>query len=149
MLALIAQTPSNTSRPLPLVAELDPVAIGGVRVNVARDAALFWEGEEAGACYRIVSGAIRTVKVMSDGRRHVGDFFLSGDLVGIEAGDMRTFCAEAIVDTVVVKISRRVLERRIEDSPRLGRALLALASERLTAAQSRMLLLGRKSANER
>jgi CRP-like cAMP-binding protein len=121
----------------------------GTRVTVGRDAPLFYEGDLAEHCYRVVSGAIRTCKVLADGRRQLADFFLPGDLIGFDVGESHSFTAEAITDSVVLKFPRRRVETLMSDHPRAGRAVLALAIERLAAAQSQMVLLGRKNATER
>jgi CRP-like cAMP-binding protein len=121
----------------------------GTRVAVARDATLFYERDLADHWYRVVSGAIRLCKVLSDGRRQLADFFLPGDLVGFDLGESHAFAAEAITDSVVLKFPRRRVETLVSENPALSRALLSLAIERLAAAQSQMVLLGRKNATER
>ena len=42
---------------------------------------IYGEGEAADYIYRVVSGAVRTYKVLADGRRQVGGFYLPGDNV--------------------------------------------------------------------
>ena len=44
-------------------------------------------------------GAVRTSKLLSDGRRQIGAFYLPGDVFGLEAADHYAFSAEAIADT--------------------------------------------------
>ena len=41
---------------------------------------------------------MRTYKVLNDGRRQIGAFYLPGDIFGLEIGDEHTFSAEAITD---------------------------------------------------
>lgn len=121
----------------------------GMRATVARDDVLFNEGDEARSCYKIVSGAIRVVKIMADGRRCVVDFFLPGDVVGLDAAGTYEFTAEAIVDSELVRYPRPRLDATMEDNPQAGRRLLEMTFRRLAAAQSQMLLLGRMNAMER
>jgi CRP-like cAMP-binding protein len=135
-----------TARARTLAEWLEPA---GVRVHVSRNAAIFWEGDQAQHCYRILSGAVRISKMLSDGRRQVADFLLPGDLVGLDRDETQQFSAEAIVDSVLVKYPRRRVEAILGDNPRAQSALLSLALERLSAAQAQMLLLARKSAEER
>src|SRR5690349_21812736 len=54
----------------------------------ARDEEIYGEGEEAEYVYKIVSGAVRSCKILSDGRRQINGFYLPGDLFGFEQGDM-------------------------------------------------------------
>ena len=49
---------------------------------------------------------MRTYKVLNDGRRQIGAFYLPGDIFGLEVGDEHTFSAEAIVDCKVLVIKR-------------------------------------------
>ena len=121
----------------------------GVRIGVTRDHAVFNEGDEARSCYKIVSGAIRVVKLMVDGRRYVVDFFLPGDVVGLDGGATYEFTAEAIVDSELVRYPRPRLDTALQEDPQAGQRLLELTFRRLAAAQSQMLLLGRMSAMER
>jgi len=140
--------PPAAGRGLP-ASDMAPLDRLGTLVDVARDATLFYEGDLADHLYRVVSGAVRLCKVLPDGRRQLADIFLPGDLVGLDLGESHSFAAEAITDSVVLKLPRQRVETLINENPRLGRALLSLAVERLAAAQSQMVLLGRKNATER
>ena len=42
---------------------------------------------------------MRTFKILSDGRRQIGGFYLLGDIFGLESGDEHRLSAEAITDT--------------------------------------------------
>ena len=140
-------------------AELDPwrvdeIGLGildtlGSVVLLKRDATLFREGEAAEWYYKVVSGAVRSCKLLADGRRHVTDFFLAGDFIGVEALTTHGTTAEAVNDAAVVRYERRIIEGLISRSPRVGRFLLGRACAELSEARSRMLLLGRMSARER
>jgi len=54
----------------------------------------------------VVSGAVRTYKILADGRRKIGAFYLPGDIFGLEAGTEHQFSADAIGPTVVRVIRR-------------------------------------------
>ncbi len=62
----------------------------------ARNSEIYGENEPADYLYKIVSGTVRTYKVLFDGRRQIGAFYLPGDIFGLETGDEHTFSAEAI-----------------------------------------------------
>lgn len=121
----------------------------GARLRAGRDDVLFNEGDVARSCYRIVSGAVRLVKILADGRRYVVDFLLAGDVIGLDGGSNYEFTAEAIVETELLRYARPRLEAEFDENPQAGRQLLDLMMRRLAAAQSQMLLLGRMSAMER
>ena len=67
---------------------------------------VFGEGEEAEYVYQITTGAVRTYKLLPDGRRQINSFHLPGDLFGLENSATRRFTAEAIVETNV-RITRQ------------------------------------------
>jgi CRP-like cAMP-binding protein len=121
----------------------------GTRMVVARGRTLFHEGDDADTVYRVVSGALRTSRLMPDGRRYVADFLFAGDFVGLNDGASRSTTADALCDTILVRCPRRLFEARLEADRRLGRMVLSVLTGGLSSAQERMLLLGRKSAAER
>ena len=60
------------------------VPTGPQRV-LAKGEELFAEGDDAEYFYKVVSGAIRTYKLLSDGRRQIDAFHLEGDIFGLES----------------------------------------------------------------
>lgn len=111
---------------------------------------IFGEGEEADFVYRVATGAVRTYKLLSDGRRQINAFHLPRDIFGLEDGLTYRFTAEAVVVTTVRLIRRCSLF----DSPTTCGAggaikLLDHVSRNLRHAENHMLLLGRKTAVER
>jgi CRP/FNR family transcriptional regulator len=121
----------------------------GSVVLVKRDATLFYEGDAADCYYKVVSGAVRSCKTLRDGRRHITDFFLAGDFIGVDALDKHPCTAEAVNDATLVRYERRVIDALVSRSPRMGKFLLDRVCADLSEARSRMLLLGRMSARER
>src|SRR6201990_3145410 len=71
---------------------------------------IYGEQEPAEFVYQVMSGAVRSYKLLSDGRRQIGAFHLAGDIFGLENGNDHRFTAEAIVNTTVRLIKRRSLE---------------------------------------
>ena len=70
---------------------------------------IFGENEPADYLYKVVSGSVRTYKILSDGRRQVGGFYLPGDIFGLEFADEHTLSAEAITDCKVLVVKRSAL----------------------------------------
>src|SRR5438105_803278 len=68
----------------------------GAAVRFERNAEIYGEDEPAEYFYQVVSGAVRTYKVLTDGRRQIGAFHLPGDVFGLEAGQNHRFSAESI-----------------------------------------------------
>jgi CRP/FNR family nitrogen fixation transcriptional regulator len=134
-------------------AESDPAAdafqMMGARIKCDRNAEIFGENEPADYLYRVVSGAVRVCKLMSDGRRQIGAFYLPGDLFGLEADDFHRFSAEAVCDSEVLVVRRTaLLARSPVNGPTIAEMWVQTMSH-LRQAQNHMLLLGRKTAQER
>ena len=57
---------------------------GGVPMPFERNVEIYGEDESADYVYKVISGAVRTYKILSDGRRQITAFYLPGDVFGIE-----------------------------------------------------------------
>jgi CRP/FNR family nitrogen fixation transcriptional regulator len=110
---------------------------------------IYGEAEPAEYVYQVTEGAVRSYKLLSDGRRQIGAFHLVSDIFGLENGDFHRFTAEAIVDTTVHLIKRASLELVAEADTHVARDLLNMTTSNLQHAEDHMLLLGRKTSLER
>ena len=110
---------------------------------------IYGEREPADYVYQVKSGAVRSYKLLSDGRRQIGAFHLAGDIFGLENGTEHRFTAEAIVDTTVRLIKRQSLEMVADSDALVARNLLCMTTNNLQHAEDHMLLLGRKTSLER
>ena len=122
--------------------------VGSVRM-LAKDEEIFAEGDRAAFFYKVISGAVRTSKLLSDGRRQIDAFHLAGDMLGIEAGDEHRFSAEAVGPAKVVSYRRWSLETLASGNGTFAREVVQAMMRSLERAQNHMLLLGRKSAVEK
>ena len=114
-----------------------------------RGAEIFGEAEPADYVYQVIDGAVRSYKLLSDGRRQIGAFHLVGDIFGLENGPAHRFTAEAIVDTTVRLAKRVSLEHVARTDALVARDLLSMTTSNLQHAEDHMLLLGRKTSLER
>jgi CRP/FNR family transcriptional regulator, nitrogen fixation regulation protein len=128
---------------------LDLLEQFGTTIAVRRDQEIHGQGEQASSCFRILSGCVRMVKLMEDGRRQIGEFLMPGDLLGFDALDTHVFAAEAVSDVVLRRYPRRMVDALAESNATLARRLRKLTSVSLRMAYTRLLLLGRKTASER
>jgi CRP-like cAMP-binding protein len=126
--------------------ELDRIATS---FRLDRGNAAFHEGDEAIACYQVVSGCVRISKLLPDGRRHVLQFAFPGDFFGGDDGDLHDATAEALVPTTVSRLSRRQLEAVAERDLAACNLLRRSAVARLAAAHLRGVVLSRLTARER
>ena len=120
----------------------------GATMSYSRNAEIFGENEPADYLYKVVSGTVRTYKILSDGRRQIGGFYLPGDIFGLEFADEHRFSAEAITDAKVLVIKRSALAALAGRDAAVARELFALTGRELRRVQDRILLLV-KSAQER
>jgi len=126
-------------------ADRDELTLIGVARSVSRDQAVFAEGAAAEIVYKVVSGAVRTVRLLADGRRQITGFHLPGDVFGVEAAPVHGATAEAICETVLISARRASLT---EDHERSGRLVRHTLNE-LRRSQDHLLTLGRRTAIER
>ncbi len=114
-----------------------------------KDEEIYGEDEQAEYVYQVIRGAVRTYKLLSDGRRQIGAFHLPGDVFGLESATTHRLAAEAILDTTLRLVKRKSLEQAAQNDVRVARDLWTITSGELQHAENHMLLLGRKTAMER
>ncbi len=127
-------------------ASLDRV---GVVVTVGREQPLFFEGDAAECYFKVVKGAVRSCKLLADGRRHIGDFFFAGDFIGLDAAKTYPFAAEAVMPTTLIRYARRKVDALAAQDPQVAKSFVEIMRCSLSAAHDRMTLLGRMNAMER
>jgi CRP/FNR family transcriptional regulator, nitrogen fixation regulation protein len=87
----------------------DTIELMGACMSFPANAEIYGESEPADYLYKVVSGTVRTYKVLVDGRRQIGAFHLPGDIFGLDSGDEHTLSAEAITDCKITVIKRSAL----------------------------------------
>jgi CRP/FNR family transcriptional regulator, nitrogen fixation regulation protein len=117
--------------------------------SYGKDEEIYGEGEACEYVYQVIRGAVRTYKLLSDGRRQIGAFHLSGDVFGLDSGSAHRLTAEAIADTTVRLVKRRSLEAAAGSNVEVAHNLWTMTASDLRRAEDHMLLLGRKTAMER
>jgi CRP/FNR family transcriptional regulator, nitrogen fixation regulation protein len=142
--------PANRLRPLGV--KIDPLSqsmdLMGATMAYPRNSEIFGDGERAEYLYKVMSGSVRTYKILRDGRRQVGGFYLPGDIFGLEFADEHTLSAEAIGDTKVLVVKRTALNALAGRNASIAQQLFALTGRELRRVQDRILLLI-KNAEER
>ncbi len=118
----------------------------GVPMNFGKDEEVYGQDEEADLVYRVIDGAVRTTRVLSDGRRQIGDFYLKGDIFGLETGPRHRFSAEAVRNSQILVVKASALKSAGADLERLDHMT---TRRELDRALEHVLLLGRKTAHER
>jgi CRP/FNR family transcriptional regulator, nitrogen fixation regulation protein len=141
--------PAKKPRLLGELGDLSHAKVSSSEFKYKKDSEIFGQKEPADYIYQVIEGAVRTHKLLSDGRRQIGAFHLPGDIFGLENGDLHRFTAEAIVETTVRLVKRQSLEREAKNDPAMVRNLLKMTTDNLQHVENHLLLLGRQSATEK
>ena len=120
----------------------------GKPISFMRNEQIYREKEPSDCFYKVVSGTIRTCRVLIDGRRQIGAFYLPGDTFGLESGEKRAFSAEAVSDATVLVVNRRAMVSLAAWDDDMAYDLWTLMARELQLAQDHVGLLI-KTAPER
>jgi CRP/FNR family nitrogen fixation transcriptional regulator len=107
------------------------------------------EGDPANFFYKVVSGTVRTSKLLSDSRRQIDSFHFPGDFFGFESADEHSFTAETVGETTVIAFRRSTFRDLVRDHPEIADQLMSAMASSLERARNHMLLLGRKTPQEK
>jgi len=130
-------------------AELDRLNSLVSQFEVKAGRTVFFETDPAEFLFVIIEGCIKLYKLMADGRRQITGFLYPSDFLGLAMQERYAYTAEAVGQTRLCRFERAKLEALLEQYPRLEKRLLGIASNELASAQDQMLLLGRKTADEK
>lgn len=121
----------------------------GRPIRLQRGEPIYREGAVAHDLYKVVSGTVRTCRILPDGRRMVTSFALAGEVFGLEGVGAHRVSAEAVTECVVIAFARKAIDDCVDREPVAAHSWQAFTLEMLSASEERCLLLGRKSAAER
>jgi CRP/FNR family nitrogen fixation transcriptional regulator len=103
-------SPSSAAMPICWTDPEDDEAAGlqaaGSQIRFAQGRAIYYEGDKALFFFKVISGVVRTCKLLTDGRRQIDAFYVSGEIFGFELSSEHDFSAEAVCDCVVVPYRR-------------------------------------------
>lgn len=97
----------------------------------------------------IVSGVVKLTKTLADGRQHIVGLLFPSDFLGRAYRSENKYYAEAATDVELCCFPRPSFEKLLGECQAVSGCLFRLALNELDACQEWMLLLGRKSAEER
>lgn len=146
--AATAKSPIHTRLTAPEALPEGPLGMMGAPMRFARNTEIYGEDEPAEYLYQVISGAVRTYRMLDDGRRQIGAFYLPGDIFGVEAGEAHLSSAEAISDAQVLVVKRSAVMARAEHEKDLAKQLWTLTVRELQRMQEHSMVLI-KSAEER
>ena len=121
-----------------LLTAMQPAAV----TVYSEGASIYAQGDSAGPLYLVEFGTVRICRLTADGRRQITAFHTAGEVFGFEAGDEHQSCAESVDGAGI-----RVLRSNCEGDATVN--ILTQALKTFARTQSQLLLLGRRTANER
>jgi CRP/FNR family transcriptional regulator, anaerobic regulatory protein len=121
----------------------------GRHVHFASCETVFAQEEMTTSFYNVLDGVVRLYKLLPDGRRQIVGFALPGDFLGLTISPRHSFSADAIGPVAVCRFSRTSFARFIEAKSHILLRINELAVRELNQAQDHMVLLGRRSAEEK
>ena len=126
----------------------DTLDMMGAPMSLGRNQEIYGDGELADYLYTVVSGAVRTYKVLDDGRRQNTAFYLPSDIFGLEFGDEHESSAEPVANATIRVFKRSAILALATRDGEVARQLWEMTACELHRAQDHMMLLI-KSAQER
>lgn len=110
---------------------------------------IFSEGDPADFLCLIISGAVKTYKLLPNGLCLITQFFGPGDIVGMSTLGRHAYTGETLTKATLVSVSVDKLRELMAEEPSVTARMLSLANCNLLAAQQNMVLLGRKNPLEK
>ena len=120
----------------------------GATMSFGKGAEIYGEHEPADYVYMVVSGTVRSYRILSDGRRQIEGFHFAGDVFGLDTGAEHDSSAEAVTAATVLVIRRSTVLAAAERDMTVANQLWKLTARQLDHARKHALLLV-KSAQER
>jgi CRP/FNR family nitrogen fixation transcriptional regulator len=141
--------PKQARLPGPMRDALDLLEQFGSDDSAQRGREIYGQGEPAQFCWQILTGCVRIMKIMEDGRRQVSEFLWPGEFLGLDDLDVHDFNAEAVTDVMLRRYPRRMVDALAQSHTALSIRLRAMTVAKLRCAHGQMMLLARKSAMEK
>jgi CRP/FNR family transcriptional regulator len=105
--------------------------------------------EPASFFANIISGTVKLTKTTADGRQQIVGLLFPPDFLGRAFSRNNLYFAEAATDVEICVFPNDRFEALVADHPELQHRLFAKTLDELDAAREWMLLLGRKTAEEK
>jgi CRP/FNR family transcriptional regulator len=100
-------------------------------------------------CATVLSGVIKLLKLLPDGRQQIVALLFPGDFLGRPYRTEFPYAAETATEVHLCCYGRTYFEGFLQEAPELKHAFLERTLDSVDAARDWMLLLGRKSAREK
>jgi CRP/FNR family nitrogen fixation transcriptional regulator len=141
--------PYSTPSPVSLTDYLQTIQAYGARQHYRGNDPIFSQGDSADQVYRILDGTVRLCRHLRDGRRHILDFLLPGDVIGFVESLEQPASAEAVTDVSLIAFPRVCFDRLARENADARKQLLCHMSESLQSAQQHLFVVSCQKAQER
>lgn len=119
------------------------------RKKVSAGQTIISDAEPVDFFANVISGAVKLTKTLPDGRQQIVGLLFAPDFLGRAYSKSNPYSAEAATDVEICTFPNTAFERLAGEYPGLQHRLFQHTLDELDAARDWMLLLGRKTAEEK
>ena len=121
----------------------------GRRKTLAAGDPLIWEGDDSMLVANVIDGILKLTNSTEDGREQIVGVVYPSDFIGRPFGATTNHSVTALTEAKVCLFARADFDRFAHEHPALEHKLLKRTLDELDRTRSWMLLLARKSAEEK
>lgn len=129
--------------------EVEALNMIGRRKTLEAGESLIWEGEASVLVANVITGMLKLSTGTEDGREQIVGVAYPADFIGRPFGATTRHSVTALTDATVCVFARGDFDRFAGEHPALGHKLLQRTLSELDRTRNWMLLLARKSAEEK
>ena len=129
--------------------EIAALNVIGRRRNLSSGESLIWEGEDSVLVANVIEGVLKLSSGTEDGREQIVGVVYPSDFIGRPFGGMANHSVTALTDARVCLFARGDFDGFAREHPALEHKLLQRTLNELDRTRQWMVLLGRKSAEEK
>lgn len=129
--------------------EIQALSTIGRRRTLEAGEALIWEGDDSVLVANVIDGVLKLSTGTEDGREQIVGVVYPADFIGRPFGATTRHSVTALTDAKVCVFSRSDFDGFASEHPKLEHKLLQRTLAELDRTRRWMLLLGRKSAEEK
>lgn len=129
--------------------EIQALSTIGRRKTLAAGDPLIWEGDDSLLVANVIDGILKLTNSTEDGREQIVGVVYPSDFIGRPFGPKSGHSVTALTDSRVCIFARSDFDRFANEHPALEHKLLRRTLDELDRTRSWMLLLARKSAEEK
>lgn len=129
--------------------ELAALSQKGRIQTVKRGQTLVWEGDDVMVVANVISGVLKLSVAMADGREQIVGVVFPSDFIGRPFGKESPYSVTALSDAKLCVFPRSFFDSFAREHPDLQHKLLQRTLIELDDARQWMMLLGKKTAEER